>query len=105
MSDGNVALPWPVTDLAVTTLLGSRDSAHAADMKEISKDFHKRVATRVRSDTNSHIKAWKSGGTLTHHIKLSPADWRIQNTVALQGVVGIVNGILAETAMQPGTVG
>ena len=97
-SDDNAALLRPVTDLAVTTLLDSRDSAHAADKKEISKDFHKRLVTRVRSDTNSRIKALKSGGTLTHHIKLLPADWRIQNTAALQGAVGIVNGILAETA-------
>ena len=98
MSDDNAALLRPVTDLVVTTLLDSMDFAHAADKKEISKDFHKRLVTRVRGDTNSRIKALKAGKTLIHHTKLLPADCRIQNTAALQGAVGIVNGILAETA-------
>ena len=44
MSDDNAALLRPVTDLVVTTLLDSMDSAHAADKKEISKDFHKSLA-------------------------------------------------------------
>ena len=102
-SDDNAALLRPVTDLAVTTLLGSRDSAHVDDKKEISKDFHKRLVTRVRSDTNSRIKALKSGGTPTHHIKLLPADWQIQSKVPCTQPLALWMGFSLRLQMQPST--
>ena len=48
MSNDNVALLRPVTDLVVATLPDPTDSAHAADKKEISKDVPVEISPVLR---------------------------------------------------------